>query len=182
MTGTRGLTRRFRRPPRFDSALAAVPDATRTETEVISPVPDGPTETLLLEPLPEAEVTPEPEPEPLPEAGLVVLPTLCDPEQWLALFGREPAPAPKLGWVDVSEATREQVEEFAGADFIEWLDDGRGAVVHVAGDRGVDLAHMGDRILRDGEGLHVQCTRAFGDWETGEFQALDAAIAGTEAV
>ena len=76
--------------------------------------------------------------------------------------------------MDVSEATRDQVDEFLGSDLTEWVSSNDATVIGVrirtaSGD--IDIAHTGDRIMRDEEGLHIQCTRAFGDWETGEFQA-----------
>lgn len=177
MSGLRALRRR---QPRFDSALAAVADAAREPTEHI-PVVDMPTETLVVDREPELveTVVPDPEP-PLPHAGYAIGPQiLTEHPEWRWVFPSAPAPedASRYGWVDVSEATREDVEALAGDGFIEWLDDGRGVMVHTGSGR-TDLAHMGDRLVRDTEGLHVQCTRAFGDWETGEFAAADAAIAG----
>lgn len=174
MTGTRGLRGLFRRQPVFDSALDAVEaDVVHHEAEAharteVIPIP---ADTMVIGPEPE----PEPEPEPLPHAGYAIGPQiLTEHTEWRWLFPwPAPTETPPFGWVDVSDATRSDVEDFLGADFIEWLDDGRGVVVHVAGPRGVvDLAHMGDRITRGEDGLHVQCTRVFRDWETGEFKAV----------
>jgi hypothetical protein len=176
-----------RRQPRFDSALTAVEDATRTPTEVIAAVPEGPTETLFLDPLPEdaeAEVAPEPEPEPLPHAGYAIGPQiLAGHDEWLYLFPfpepvDTPEDTPPFGWVDVSMATRKQVEEFLGCDLLSWV--GNDAIIRTPGG-GTLTAHDGDRIQRDENGLHVQCTRAFRGWETGEFQIADAAIAAGDA-
>jgi hypothetical protein len=168
----RGLRRR---PP--NSALDLVEadvlhHAAYSPTEVIPVVPD---ETLLIEDPGAADAEPEPESEPLPDAGFVVLPTMCDPEQWLRLFGQEPAAAPQYGWVDVTDDPGGIliVEDFLGADIVEWC--GEGVRVHTSD--GIVTAHTGDRILRDEDGLHVQCARVFPDWPTDGFKAMDAAIA-----
>lgn len=178
-------SRRRNRRDTFDAPLPVVEADVAHHAEAYSPtetIAKIQDETMLLEDSErepaDAEVPPEPEPEPLPEAGYVVLPTLYD--GWPHLFGREPAPfgedtpedTPRYGWVDVSGATREQAEEFLGGDLVSWA--GNDAIVRAPGG-GTLTAHDGDRVLRDEDGLRVECTRAFKEWETGEFQAAIAA-------
>ena len=187
MTGSRGLRGLFRRQPNFGSVLDASvlhhdKDA-YTPTETIAVVPD---ETLLLEdPGPEGEeAAPEPEPEPLPDGGYAIGPQiLTEHEEWRWLFpwpAETTGDAPRYGWVDVSEATAHDVVEFLGGDLtvLTGGEDGGYIGVRVRTSSGDTIdAHVGDRIIRDEDGLHVQCTRAFEGWTTGAFEAVDAAIA-----
>ena len=183
MSGSRGLRGLLRRQPNFGSVLDAAEAGVLhhdsdayTPTEHIEVVPD---ETLLIE----DPADPEPEPEPLPHNGYAIGPQiLAEHEDWRWLFPWPAEPAedvPPFGWVDVSEATRDQVDEFLGSDLAGWdSKDGVLTGVRYRAPSGYTAtAHTGDRITRDEDGLHVQCTRVFEDWETGAFEAVDAAIA-----
>jgi hypothetical protein len=108
-----GSRRRHRRQPTFDAPLDVVEaDVAHHEdvyspTEVIAEVPEGPTETLFLDPLPEdaeAEVAPEPEPEPLPHAGYAIGPQiLTEYKEWRYLFPLPPATEDEVGEPDAEE-------------------------------------------------------------------------------
>jgi len=91
----------------------------------------------------------------------------------------DPRPAgPAYGWVPVSPATREMVEEFLGADFAGWSGDD--ALIRTRSGDPI-TAHDGDKAGRDEHGVYVmhtgadvpgsRCTAAFPGWSTGQFAA-----------
>lgn len=88
----------------------------------------------------------------------------------------------RYGHADVTPSTTAAVEALLDGTFHEWQEGPHGVegLLILTADGLISLAHLGDRVVRDEDGLHVWCTQAqvtenvsaYPDWETGEFAAL----------